>query len=275
MILYNALEKVDSHIQIPKCVLKNFANERKCFYYYDIKQQDDRFKIKKGYPNSLNVENGYYSQKVERLLQKYVESPLGEIIKYVKSNEFSVSPILPSNFREVALRYIHSLFARSPHMYNAIEQHSFYLKFINDFTDMEKNDFAVEIVLEESAKDSLFKDYIFTIFVNATNVPFILPICGIYTYGEFLCVPISHDRAIALINSNSSRCKDFVKDGRCTNFKIEEETILHQMNRFAIQVEVGFNKQYVVSSDKLLLEKYLEEMSLIKQSEINARNKND
>lgn len=44
---------------------------------------------------------------------------------------------------------------------------------------------------------------------------------------------------------------------------VEKESVLHQMNRFAIQAEVRHNKQYVVSRDKALLETYLKEMSLI------------
>ena len=45
---------------------------------------------------------------------------------------------------------------------------------------------------------------------------------------------------------------------------VENESVLHQMNRFAIKAEVSHNRQYVVSVDKVLLETYLKEMQLIK-----------
>ena len=190
---------IDSHIQMPKCVLKHFANEYQSFYYYDINESDSRRKIKLGHPKSLNTKKGYYSNEVEQLLQKIIESPLGIEIQYMTSNNFSEPIDIPVGFRDALLTYIHSLIARAPHMYSTIEKHSFSLQIFGDFTETGKNDFAVECVLQEATKNSPFKDYIVTILVNKTTIPFVLPIGGMYFYGNFVCAPISPERAIALV----------------------------------------------------------------------------
>jgi hypothetical protein len=258
------LEKVDSHIQMPESILKNFVNEYQAFYCYDIGETDERFKIKRSRPKSLNVQNGHYSRRVEQMLQKAVESPLGRIIQYVKNNDFDNPIDIPSDFRDVVLTYIHSLIARAPQMYGIIEQHSVFLQIINNLDETDKNDFAVEMVLGEAKTNNPFQDYIVTMLVNKTEVPFLLPIGGMYSYGDFVCAPISLYRAIALVKQDSNLCNELIDGELCKVLMVEKESVLHQMNRFAIQAEVSHNKQYVVSRDKALIETYLKEMSLIR-----------
>ena len=257
------LEKIDSHIQMPESILKNFVNEYHAFYCYDISEADERFKIKRSRPKSLNVQNGYYSRRVEQMLQKTVESPLGRKIQYIKNNDFDNPIDIPSDFRDVVLTYFHSLIARAPKMYGIIEEHSDFLPLINNLDETDKNDLAVELVLEEVKNNSPFKDYIVTMLINKTRIPFLLPIGGMYSYGDFLCAPISLYRAIALVKQDSKLCKELIDGELCKVLMVEKEAVLHQMNRFAIQAEVNHNKQYVVSRDKALLETYLKEMSLI------------
>jgi hypothetical protein len=84
-----------------------------------------------------------------------------------------------------------------------------------------------------------------------------------YSYGDFVCAPISLYKAIALVKQDSKLCKELIDGELCKVLMVEKEAVLHQMNRFAIQAEVSHNKQYVVSRDKALLETYLKEMSLI------------
>lgn len=253
---------IDSHIQMPKCVLKHFVNEYQSFYYYDINESDSRRKIKLGRPKSLNTKKGYYSNKVENLLQKIIESPLGTEIQYMTSNDFSQPIDIPLDFRDVSLTYIHSLIARAPHMFSTIEKHSLWLQFFDDLTETDKNDFAVECVLQEAAKNSPFKDYIVTMLVNKTSIPLLLPIGGIYSYGDFVCSPVSPERAIALVKKDTKLFDQLIDGELCKVLLVEKEAVLHRMNLFAIQSEVNHNKQYVVSTSKELLEQYLKELSL-------------
>ena len=251
---------VDSHIQMPKCILKNFVNEYQSFYYYDVAESE----IKMSRPKSLNAQNGYYSSRVEHMLQRIVESPLGNILKYVKENDFSEPIDIPNNFENIAMTYIHSLIARAPHMYETIEKHSIFLQFVSSFNETDKHDFAVDTVLEEAKNNSPFENYIITMLVNKTEIPLLLPMGGMYSYGDFVCAPISLNRAIALVKCNSDLCNKLIDGEQCKVLMVENESVLHQMNRFAIKAEVSHNKQHVVSVDKVLLETYLKEMQLIK-----------
>lgn len=254
---------IDSHIQMPKCVLKHFVDEYQSFYYYDINESDSRRKIKLGRPKTLNTKKGYYSNEVERLLQKIIETPLGTEIQYMTSNDFSQPIDIPHNFRDVSLIYIHSLIARAPYLYSEIEKKSLFLQFFNNLTKTEKNDLAVTCVLQVGVENSPFKDYIITMMVNNTTIPFVLPICGMYSYGNFVCAPISCNRAIALVKKDTSLCDKLVNGKVCKVLLVENEAVMHQLNIFAIQAELNRNKQYVVSVSKDLLAKYLKELSLI------------
>lgn len=254
------MENIDSHIQMPKCVLKNFVNEYQSFYYYDIAES----KIKMNRPRSLNAQNGYYSGRVEHMLQQIVESPLGNILKYVKENDFSEPIGKPRAFENITMTYVHSLIARAPHMYGTIEKNTIYLQILDDLSETDKHDLAVELVLEEAKNNSPFKDYIVTMLVNKTGIPLLLPIGGMYSYGDFICAPISLNKAIALIKKDSNLCNELIDGEVCKVLIVENESVLHKMNRFAIQSEISHNKQYVVSVDEVLLETYLKEMQLIK-----------
>jgi hypothetical protein len=254
------MENVDSHIQMPKCILKNFVNEQKSFYYYDVAES----KVKMNRPKSLNAQNGYYSGRVEHMLQQIVESPLGNILKYVKENDFSEPIDIPRDFENITMAYIHSLIARAPHMYETIEKHSIFLQFLSGFNETDKHDFAVNAVLGKAKNNSPFKNYIVTMLVNKTGIPLLLPIGGMYSYGDFICAPISINKAIALTKKDSNLCDELIDGEVCKVLIVENESVLHKMNRFAIQSEISHNKQYVVSVDKVLLETYLKEMQLIK-----------
>lgn len=251
---------IDSHIQMPKCILKQFVNEYNAFYYYDVNKSNKQ--IKKGHPKSLNTQKGYYSLSVERKLQNLVETPLGDKINYVNS-DFDTPKDVPFDFRDVALTYLHSLIARAPRTYSVIEKQSILLKLFNNLSDREKNDFAVESVMAEANKKSPFEDYIVTMIVNKTDIPFILPIGGMYSYGDFVCSPLSPHRGIALVKQNTKLCNELMDGNVCKVLLIENELVLHQMNKFAINAEVVHNKQYIVSSKKELLEMYLKELYLI------------
>jgi hypothetical protein len=252
------MENIDSHIQMPKCVLKNFVNEYQSFYYYDIADS----KIKMSRPKSLNVQNGYYSSQVEHTLQQLVESPFGNILKYVKENNFSEPVDMPRNFENIVLTYFHSLIARAPHMYKMIEKNTVYVQFSSDLTETNKHDLAVKLVLGKAKNNSPFKDYIVTMLVNKTGVPLLLPMSGMYSCGDFICSPISQSKAIVLVKKYSHLCNELIEGDLCKVLLVENESVLHKMNRFAIQAEVSYNRQYVVSVDKALLENYLKEMCL-------------
>ena len=67
-----------------------------------------------------------------------------------------------------------------------------------------------------------------------------------------------------MVKQDSILCDELIDGELCKVLMVENKSVLHQMNHFAIQSEISHNKQYVVSVDKVLLETYLKEMQLIK-----------
>ena len=82
---------------MPKCVLKQFtikkgplANQFHCF---DFTTNDFR----KLTPDGVNTCEGYYQEELEKELSKKIETPLGNLIKFVKSEEFQKEQFSKSN----------------------------------------------------------------------------------------------------------------------------------------------------------------------------------
>ena len=65
---------INSHIILPKFLLKNFEIDHS-FWYYDI----DGYYIAKGYASSFNTEKGYYSEEMEQILNSTVETPFSNL----------------------------------------------------------------------------------------------------------------------------------------------------------------------------------------------------
>lgn len=104
---------MDSHIQMPKCVLKQFAiktgaNQGKIYYY-----NFDNKKICLGCPKTLNTEKDYYSNEAEYFLSAEIETPLGQIIKQLKDSLFENKGFrLNRGFINTILNYLYALFAK-------------------------------------------------------------------------------------------------------------------------------------------------------------------
>ena len=71
---------INSHILIPKVILKHFALQGGSLFYYDIKSGE----VKRGYAATLNTQKGYYSSEVEKFLSANIESPMGKIIEILQ-----------------------------------------------------------------------------------------------------------------------------------------------------------------------------------------------
>lgn len=104
---------MDSHIQMPKCVLKQFeiktgANQGKIYYY-----NFDNKKICLGCPKTLNTEKDYYGNDAENFLSDEIETPLGQIIKQLKDSLYEEKGFrLNQAFIDTILNYIYALLAK-------------------------------------------------------------------------------------------------------------------------------------------------------------------
>ena len=78
--------KIDSHIQMPKCILKRFENPNfNSFYSYDVRED---FIKKNGHASSTNTELGYYSTTVEQHLNQSIETPFSKALSALDEIDF-------------------------------------------------------------------------------------------------------------------------------------------------------------------------------------------
>lgn len=109
---------VNSHIQMPKQVMKNFTNDNGQLYFYDFKTEDI------GHPKTMYTEKGYFSDYVEDFLGANVESDLGKLIKFIKESDFEAGDVPPVQYGDIAFNYVYSLIARSPSFLKELNSNS-------------------------------------------------------------------------------------------------------------------------------------------------------
>lgn len=241
---------MDSHIQMPKCVLKQFVNKNNYFYSLDINTKE----ITKTFPKSVNTEENYYSDEVEKFLSEFYETNIGKVISFSKNNDFDVDSFtVPDGFKEIVIDYANMLISRGKSFQKEIDKSSTYFRFLNEQT---KHDFSVLSVADNSKTIQPFKDFLVTFAINKTSVPFVLPTGGMCsftsTYGSIILLPITPVIAFALIRCNED--VDFIDNGIIKMLLFEDDNIVMDVNRNAVIVEINKDKGWVVSADKKVLE---------------------
>lgn len=99
---------VRSHIQIPKFVIKNFADPQGKVYYYDFQKGC----IRHNYPKSVNTEYGYYSPEMEKALCQAVEFPFSKVLRKMEKISKGETVAFTPEEQDAALLYFRSLIAR-------------------------------------------------------------------------------------------------------------------------------------------------------------------
>ena len=75
---------MDSHIQFPKVILKQFADQNNILHYYSFEEMRN----KRAYPKSFNTEKNYYLEETEQLFGAQIETHMGNILKWLNSETF-------------------------------------------------------------------------------------------------------------------------------------------------------------------------------------------
>jgi len=100
---------IQSHIQMPKLLLKRFHNDNNRFCYYDVKRG---FIGTKGTAESTNTELGYYSLATEHYLRDKIETPFGKILAYIDKIDFDQECFhIASDFEQSTRNFIYALMA--------------------------------------------------------------------------------------------------------------------------------------------------------------------
>lgn len=241
---------MDSHIQMPKCILKQFVNNKNFLYSLDVNTME----IKKKFPKSVNTEEDYYSISIENFLSKFYESKIGKVIAFSKNNDFNVDRFeAPEGFRDTVIDYANMLIARGKSFQKEINDSSVFFQFMDK---QSRHDFAILSVAENSKTIQPFEDHLVTFAINKSSIPFVLPTGGMCsfksTYGSIILLPVTPNIAFALIKCNENF--SFVENGVAKMLLFENDEIVMDVNRNAIIVEKSKDKGWIVSADKKILE---------------------
>ncbi|MCK4812556.1 MAG: DUF4238 domain-containing protein [Candidatus Marinimicrobia bacterium] len=236
---------MNSHVQIPKSILRNFAyKSKKDGYVVDYLDLHNN-SIKTERIKKLDTIENYYSKDCEDFLSTTIEGPFGEISKKIR--EFGKGKIDPLTLSER-------------------EKHAI-LDFFNFTLKRSK------IALEEANKASLtsaispitqeeilmlsrarfFKEYFVNIIVNRTEIDFVIPRNCFYDKKakspekRHYILPFAHKVAIILLPNEES--KDYDSENKHRDyFYIDNENIMKKLNEFALHTEVGTNNEFVVGN---------------------------
>ena len=259
-----------SHMQMPKCVLKQFTIKegtlKNKLYLYDFNTKDFRLST----PDGVNTCEGGYRDEVENELSGKIESPLGRLIAFVKSEEFEKQQFsLSKNLNEAIYNYIYALIARSPQMLQQVKEQSI---FSDLYTEQDFRSLTVLMGLMTANEEKLFKKYTPTFFMNNSNVPFILPLCGAYAVGnssgeQWIQMPLTEKVAVRLLDNRF--LDKYVNNGKLARFSTSNHEVIQQLNQMAF-LEQSKKGGCLISSSKEALEDAIN-IQNIQSSEIQQK----
>ena len=238
---------INSHIQMPRFLLRRFENEQHRFFYYDIVK---RFIGTNGHAKTMNTEYGYYPDEMETLLDNEIEQPFSQILTKLDTVDFE-KPTFTLNSREknIIKLFFMSLIVRSPVFLDSINKNSIFFQFYNS---SDQKAIAILYGLEESDRQKILDDYHVTLTVNKTSKPFILPISGVYSYkiNGYTCfsLPVSPKIAITLFETAGIHLIEM--DNIIRLFLINIEEYIVELNGLAFRRQCSQNYGYVISPSR-------------------------
>jgi len=244
---------IDSHIQMPKGILKQFVDKYHAQYIYDFISPW----VKKAHPKSVNTQKGYYSTEIEKFLDANIEAPLGKLISELESESYQPQQ-RHVDLDLLAKRYLRSLICRSQSMLDRMGKNSVYLQFC---PEQDAHDLTVINNYNAANSLNLFGETLVTILDNRTSTPFVLPLCGHYScrFDQAPCIvlPLTKQHALVLIYECAAKdfiCENGIKSRLCV---VSEDTI-DRLNQQAFVYEQDQNRRGVVSNDRSYLSRLVE-----------------
>ncbi len=215
---------VDSHIQLPKCLLNKFRTGDN-LYYLDTSKN----KIIKSSARNYNTEFGYYSLFFEDYLNKNYERIISELIN-------KICPFIEQKVKEISFdnlnKKINKLFMmamfRNPKYVKQINEESAFAKLFDGGYDTE-----YLLITENETEKNYICDYVPVLFVNKTRKGLLLTkslISRLYIENNnFMIMPLHPKFAIVLVSKKYY--EDMVKElGDNSYIHIEEERVLAELN---------------------------------------------
>lgn len=226
---------INSHIVLPKFLLRNIEIDHS-LWYYDI---DEDF-VAKGNASSFNTEKGYYSDEIELMLNSEIETPFSKLLNKYRPSilgdeefEMSLNDIL------CIKRFFYSFLCRNPQMVEMVKNKSVFYQLL---TETDRHGSAAIVGVREGERMGLFNEYDATFFINQTEVPFVLPNCGIYSLKlkdhPAIVFPASSDVMFGLGKNMRMENEESVELQRGL---ITEASIIKRMNMQALKQQININ----------------------------------
>lgn len=246
---------MNSHIQMPKCVLKRFENQNHSFYYYDVNKGVIGTN---GHAKTTNTQFGYYSEKVEKYLNDNIEAPFSTVLQFVENTDFDdLGFVISPEFQYNVKSFVYALIARDPSITSKVDKYS---AFWHLLSQQDQHNYAAIQGINLAQESGFFDSFIVTFSVNKTKKPFVLPMCGIYSYklrdAIHVNLPVSPQIAITLVEPKGM--PGLINDNIVAMYAVEEEIIVDRLNGWAFRTQCNASWGYVVSPEKTILEELSE-----------------
>lgn len=270
---------IDSHIQVPKGIIKFFESkdqaESHYLWNYDVKTK----KIKKSHPKTLNVEHGYYSAETEKYLDNQIEDPYIKVVKklscYFDSHSDDENFMLnQSDLVETVRNYAYALIQRHPVYQEQLSSENEILGLLNKQT---QRYFIVNKGIEYLKQYGKFNDFGFTLLLNNTDIPFVLTMSGMTAfkeskYGIILLISATPKISFLFIQNKDELILKSENDRTLVRmFDLQKNEVDFIDNKLFLR-QLNCNYGFVASPSRDILEEMIKnhKTSLLSESEVTT-----
>lgn len=241
------MKNINSHIQIPNAILKQFRDEEdseKKVWYLDL----DTGEIKRSASVKLGTQKGYYSGRVERFWSTTVESPIAALNARIRkfcdgeSGNFSFT----EEDKAVVKRYIKAMAIRSNLAYESMMESSLTA---DECTEQENHDDLSRFGMEATGQfEEMLGRLDVIVLLNKTLYNLVVPRNGWYALSfcgsENIVAPISPRYAFLLYPKDYPEYKN-------TQFgAVDDAGYILAMNTMALKHECVYNMTFIASKSR-------------------------
>lgn len=233
---------------MPRFMLKKFVDSKGRLYAYDFEKKHNSYST----PSAINTEKGYYSKDAELILNQQIETPFSQVVINIFKDDKS-KIIISERDIQIIYRYLYSLLTRDKSILEPIKNN---LLFPNLLSNQELHDIASINGLQEAKELKIFEEYKLSFLLNNSDLPFILPTCGIYSFyskdkEQFIIAPVNETKALLLCDKSVQ--EKYMTENQICIFSAKENQI-KLLNEFAFLTQYKKGYGFVVSSNKQIID---------------------